>query len=344
MPWIPLAVAGAQVAGGLIGAEQAGGERQASMEQIQKAVQDLEAVGIPSVEAQKLVLEQYRNEGQLTPEMEQSITQQGNGYDDIKLSPQYKDASLQALNSLRGISDSGGMNLGDRANLEQVLSSVGQADKGRRDAAKSRLGARGQLGSGMELLADLQSAQDANQTASQTGLQTAGMAQQRALEAIKQGGALGAQMNQQEFSQGAQAANARNAIAQFNAQAQQNVANRNVNRANDAQAANLQNKQNISNSNVDTRNKQQSFNKGLIQQDFENQMKKGTATANANMGAASSHQQAGDRTAGQWAGIGSALGQAGSAIYKRQNTMDDDEKYGRGQTAIGNWNNFGGLA
>ena len=136
MPWIPLAVAGAQLAGGMMGNAAAADEREASLKQMQEAVRYLESVGVPSVEAQKLVLEEYRSAGNLTPDMEQAFTQSSNAYDDIQLSPEYKEAGLEALGSLRDISDSGGMTLMDKSNMEKVLSDVGQADRGRREAAQ----------------------------------------------------------------------------------------------------------------------------------------------------------------------------------------------------------------
>ena len=325
MPWIPLAVAGAQLAGGMMGNAAAADEREASLKQMQEAVRYLESVGVPSVEAQKLVLEEYRSAGNLTPDMEQAFTQSSNAYDDIQLSPEYKEAGLEALGSLRDIGESGGMNLMDKANMEKVLSDVGQADRGRREAAKASMGARGQLGSGLELLADLQSAQDANQTAHQSGLQIAGMAEQRALDAIRSAGDLGNEMGNTEFNQKGRAADARNAIEQFNTQARQAVETRNVGARNDAQRYNLDKDQSISNANTELRNKEQQYNKELLQKEFDNKMSKASAQANARQGLAASYNAAGDREANAYAGVGSAIGQAGNAYQKQKNTEEDQD-------------------
>ena len=332
------------MASGAMANKAAGDERDAATKQMLESVRYLESVGVPSVEAQKLVLEQYRNEGSLTPEQEQAFLQTTNAYDDIKLSPEYKEQGLEALNSLRGIADAGGATIMDKANLEQILSEVGQADRGRREAAKSRLGARGQLGSGLELLADLQSAQDANQTAHSTGLQTAAMAQQRALDAIRQGGDLANTMGQNEWTQQARKADARNVIENFNTTAQQEVARRNVAARNDAQRYNLDRSQEISNANVDLRNKEQQYNKELLQKEFDNKMSKATGMANARQGLAANYSANADRTAGQWAGVGSAIGQAGNAYQKQKNQEEDQDMKKRMIEKGGSFMSFGGGA
>ena len=322
--------AGGAIASSLIGKGAADDKRSAAQAQMQEAVKYLESIGVPSVEAQQIVLEEYRNEGMLTPELEQTFLQTENAYDDIQLTPQYKEAQLGALDSLRGIVDSGGRSLTEQANLERYLSQASQADRGRREAAKSRLGARGQLGSGLELLADLQSAQDANQTGHQAALEAAANQEQRALDAIRMGGAMGAQFGQQEFGQQSEIAKSRNLISQFNTNAQQTVANRNVNRGNQGQQYNLEKRQDISDKNTDLRNKQQVYNKELLQQDFNNRMKKAQSMANARQGLAGSYNDDADRTAGMWAGIGNSVAKVGTAIQQRnddQDTFERNKKY-----------------
>lgn len=344
--WPALIAAGAAIGSSLIGKASADSERDAATQQYMDAVRYFESIGVPSVEAQKLVMQEYQNQGMLTPEMEQAFQQTGNAYDDIQLTPQYKEASLDALNSLRGIADSGGQTLTDKANIQRLLSEVGQADRGRREAIMSRLGARGQLGSGLELSGQLQNAQDASTQANQNALTIAGQQQDRALEAIRQGGLMGQQMNQQEFGQQSQIAQARNAINQFNTNAQQQVANRNVNRNNSAQEYNLTNKQRISDSNTDLHNKEQQYNKELLQKQFDNQMKKATGMANARQGLASNYSDNADRTAGMWAGIGDAASKAGTAIGQNQNSDDMLKKmqqmFGSGMSFMGNSGSSGG--
>jgi hypothetical protein len=127
-------------------------------------------------------------------------------------------------------------------------------------------------GSGLELMAQLQNQQEAATRQSSRDLDVAAMAQERALQALQQAGAMGGQINQQQFAQQQAIADSKNEIAKFNAANQQQVGLTNTAANNQAQAANLENKQKIANANVDLGNQQQQFNKGLAQQNFQNQM------------------------------------------------------------------------
>lgn len=326
---LPLIAAGAQIAapiiGGLIGNASAAGDRKRAMDIFQQNVRDLEAIGVPSVEAQQLMLEKYRSEGQLTPELEQEIKLGDSAMGGISLDPAYKEAQMGALNKLKEVGDSGGMTLTDRANMEQTMGDIAATERGRREAALSRMRARGQLGSGLELGAQLGGNQEAVTARHLAGVTAAGAAQDRALQAIVAGGNLGGSMRTQEFSEKAKAAEAADAIAKWNAANQQGIQTRNTGTQNEAQKYNLGNAQSLSNSNVDLANKQQVYNKGLQQQYFDNRMKKGTAINNARTGQANSYNDAADRTAGMWAGIGSGAGKVAGA-YLSQDEDDDKTK------------------
>ncbi len=148
-----------------------------------------------------------------------AMAQQGSSaYDSIATDPRLRGNQEDALAALAGISQGGGFNAADKANLSRIQSETSQADRGRREAILQNLGARGMGGSGMDLLAQLQSSQAATDRSSQAGLDIAAQGQQRALDAIMQSGQLSGQMQSQDFSQAAQKAAAQNAINQFNTQ------------------------------------------------------------------------------------------------------------------------------
>ena len=142
----------------------------------------------------------------------------GTAMDDVSTDPRLKEDQMQSLGALRDLANKGGMNAQDEANLSRVQSQNAQADRGRREAILQNAQARGMGGSGMELLAQLQSSQGATDRGAQQGLDIAGMAQQRALDAMVQGGNLAGNIQNQDFSQQAQVARARDAINSFNAQ------------------------------------------------------------------------------------------------------------------------------
>jgi hypothetical protein len=137
-------------------------------------------------------------------------------YDGISTDPRLQEAQMAALNSLQDIANNGGMTAMDKANLSRVQMQTAQADRGRREAILQNMNARGMGGSGAELLAQLQSSQGATDRQAQEGLDIAGMAQLRALDAMARGGSLAGDIRGQDFGEQEAIARARDAINTFN--------------------------------------------------------------------------------------------------------------------------------
>lgn len=213
----------------------------------------------------------------------------------IETDPRLKDAQMAALLELQGISDNGGMSAQEEADLARIQSQADQADRGRRDAIKQNMAARGMGGSGMELLAQLQSSQAATDRQAQQGLDVAAMAQQRALQALMESGNLSGKLRGQDFEEQSRVAAAQDAINRFNtstanqgmyynADSQMNADQFNigndfsarssdVNAINNSAFANRDARQNVSNANVNTQNQQTMTNQiDIPQQNFNNQM------------------------------------------------------------------------
>jgi hypothetical protein len=167
----------------------------------------------------------------------------------------------------------------------------------------------------MDLLAQLQSSQAATDQMGQQGLDVAGMAQDRALNAMMQSGQLSGDIRGQQFGEQSQVANARDAINRFNAQnrnqtnqfnagslndaAQFNAGNRlrtdmanrdtrigvdqtNAQFSQDAAKFNAGGRQDVANQNVDTKNRETMTNKvDLGQQNFQNQVTVATGKSGA---------------------------------------------------------------
>lgn len=312
---------------GAIGNKAAQGDRVAAQEVFKQSVRDLEAIGVPAIEAQQLVLDKYRSAGQLTPELEQDVKLGDSAMGGISLDPAYKESQMTALNKLKELGESGGMSLTDRATMEQTMGNIAADERGRREAALSRVRARGQLGSGMELAAQLGGNQEAVTARHLAGVTAAGSAQDRALQAIIAGGNLGGNMRTQEFSEKSKAAAAADEIAKWNAANQQGVQTRNVGTINDTKKYNLTNDQNISNSNTELANKQQVYNKGLQQQYFDNRLKQASAMGNARAGLANNLTDSANATASMWAGIGSGAAKA-AGTYATSELENQKKKVG----------------
>jgi hypothetical protein len=148
------------------------------------------------------------------------VTQGDSEMKGVSTDPRLREAQMAALSQLQEIADGGGRTAQDDANLARIQGQTAQADRGRRDAIKQNMAARGMGGSGMELLAQLQSNQAATDRQAQEGLDIAGMAQQRALEAMMHGGQLGGSIRGQDFGEQSAIAQAQDRINQFNASTQ----------------------------------------------------------------------------------------------------------------------------
>lgn len=293
-----------------------GGNQVKSSNLAQGATQAYLDVNTPNLSP--LDLEDLVNQGKITPEQAQAYTQGPSALNGISTDPAYQQAQMDALNSLKGISDSGGVTAGDQANLSQIASNEGAQQKGARDAILQNAAARGVGGSGAELLAQLQNQQSSATRQNQQDLGVAGQAQARALQALQSAGQLGSQLQTNQFNQQAEVGKANDAINQFNAQNQQQTGMYNTQAANAAQAQNLANSQNIANQNTAIHNQQTQYNTAnLPQTDYDNQFKKAQGISNSFLGQASNATQAGNQDA-QITGAGlQAVGQLGGALVKK---------------------------
>lgn len=192
-------------------------------------------------------------------------TVDGTAFDNVATDPRLKEQQTASLAALKELADGGGFNSTDQANLARSRSGVEQADRGRREAIQQGMARRGMGGSGMDLLAQLDSSQAATDRQSQEGLNIAGMAQDRALQALMQGGSLAGDVRGQDFSEQSRVAEARDSIAKFNS------ANTNQNNLFNAGAATDLSKFNTDGSlktdmyNRDTNIDTQKFNAGQTQ-------------------------------------------------------------------------------
>jgi predicted transcriptional regulator YdeE len=203
----------------------------------------------------------------------------------INVDPRLKDAQMGALDALGGIVESGGMTLADQANMNRLQSQVAQADKGRRDAILQNMQMRGQSGSGLELLAQLQSGQAATTDASQASMDIAGMAQDRALQAIMQGGQLGGQIRGQDFGEQSDVARAQDAINAFNAGNRTQGNQFNANTFNRGQEFNVGNSLQTQQQNIGNTMQNQQFNAGQGQSAATGNADRGVNVATGNRNA-----------------------------------------------------------
>ena len=262
----------------------------------------LEAIGIPTIEAQKIALEAPELVGQLEAE-----ALGPSRFEEIAMDPRLQAAQMAALEGITGVTEAGGLDAQARLNLEEGLGRVAGAEQAR----LQQLREDPTLGQGQKLALQAQAIQGAGQGGRGVSLQTAAQAQQAKMAALAQQANMASGMQQQQLGLAGQKASAADVINQFNTQQRMNV-----------QSQNLGARQAIANQAAATRNQQEMYNKGLIQQQFQNQMAKATGVTGAQSNLAQQmQQQAGAAQQAQHAqtgallNLGGTLGAAGIGAY-----------------------------
>lgn len=271
-------------------ARAAAGDKQAqAMLSMAEAVEELEKVGIPSIEAQKIVMEQPELVG--LQEVHQIATSK---MEDIESDPRLRQAQMEALEDIQGVARTGRTE-GEQAQGELDRLAVAGEESARRKAILQSMAERGIEGSGAELIAQLSGSQSASQRRMMEQLQRSSDREGRKMAAIQNAAAMGGNIRGQDFEEQARVASAADQIARFN------MANRI-----DIEGRNLQNRQNIANQQAALANQQEMYNKGLIGTDYDRRMGRATSIANVKTNQAAQHNAAGESAlaAGQAAAEG----------------------------------------
>ena len=301
---------GSSLLGGIFG----GDDREKANQLIQQTLHDYDAIGVPPIEAQKLLLEELKSAGKLTPELEEMVVAGPSKMGDISLDPGYKAAQMKALDELSSIGSSGGLRLSDQAAIEEALGKVRSQERGSREAILANARERGVSGGGSELAAQLANQQNSAENAYKSGLGVAAIAEDRALDAIIKGGQLAGDIRKQEFGEKSDVARAQDEIDRFNAENRIDIGSRNVANKNAAQERNLNEAQRIMDTNTGLRNDEQKYNKGLYQTNFGNQLDLASGKSNARAGQANNLNKNADSTQQMWGGIGQGINQLGTTM------------------------------
>jgi hypothetical protein len=253
----------------------------------------LEAIGVPTIEAQRIALE--------SPELVGLLEAEALGpsrFEEISMDPRLQAAQMAALEDITGVTEAGGLDAQTRLALEEGLGRVAGAEQAR----LQQLREDPTLGQGQKLALQAQAVQGAGQGGRDVALQTAAQAQQARMAALGQQANLASGMQQQQLGLAGQKASAADAIAQFNTQQRMGV-----------QSQNLASRQAIANQATATRNQQEMYNKGLIQQQFQNEIAKAGGVTGAQSSLAQQmQQQAAAAQQAQQAQTGAILGAAGT--------------------------------
>ncbi len=326
MPWLAAAAVAAPVIGGMMGGMAASKDRKQQKKMIKRALQELEKVGVPPDLSGPLLLKEFQSAGIYTPEMEEDLNSemQESVVAQIKEDPGLREAQMQALNSLQQRAKVG-LSAEDRAALNQVRSETQRDSEAKRQQIMQTMQSRGQGGGGADLMAQLQSAQGAADQAAAGSDTLMAQAQSRALDALGQSGRMATDVRGQEFGieeTKARALDERNRFLQENSIARQRS---NVGALNEAQRLNLAEQQRISTANTQLANAESERQNQAKRDLYQDKLDLAKAKSSAQVAQASAAGDRADRTASQYAGIGSAIGTGIGGYAQMQNTNANAE-------------------
>ncbi len=247
----------AQLAMMFLGNEQSSKLSQQQLELLGKQLADISGIELPKLEEQK---------ADQLGESAVAVMRSDEGL---------RGKQLQALAEIQNAIDNGGLDMGDRAALEEAMGVATNQQKRARAGVAADAAARGQLNSGNRLMMDMDAAQKGSNDARQSGLQTAAMAQRRKLQMIQDSARMAGGLRETDWREKEASARAKDIRDERNAAA---------------------------------REKAQYYNAGLPQQNFSNAMAKATGklpAANAyagGLGAAAADKR------GEYAGYAGVLG------------------------------------
>lgn len=282
---------------GLFGNDAGKDEMKEATELSRKAMETMQNIRTPTVEEQRILLQNPELAGLLEAGMVDGSALAG-----VSTDPRLKQAQMGALEELAGLSQTG-LGAQDIAALKQISrTNAGQA-QAQNAATLQNAAATGTLDSGNTVMAQLMAGQQAANRSQQAGEAQAAQAAEARRSALAQYGQMSSNMANQDFSQKAQVANARDNISQFNAQNKQATGQFNIN-----------NQQNLNNTKASNANQQEIYNKQLIQQRFNNDVTKAGGVAQQQNNLANVYNAQGTNAANGQAQMNGAVIGAGADI------------------------------
>lgn len=300
--------AGANIFGGMMAGDaqkDASNKAYAAQKQSMIKMQEmLESIGIPSIEAQKIILE--------TPEYAGDLIVENLGpsaMEEITGDPRLKSAQMDALRSLQETGKVG-LSAEDRAEREDMLRQSAAQGQSQQKQILQEMAQRGNLDSGASLIAQLQSNAAQSSDARRQSEQMAADVSGRRRDAIMRAANLAGNMEGADFGRQSKVASARDRINQFNVQNRMTGQERNLDRTQDQSgiAAN-------------TANREETHNKGLLRTNYQDKLGKAKILAGyqGDMGkaAADMHTATGKGQADMYGKIGSGIAGVAKEYFKK---------------------------
>lgn len=313
------------VVGGLVGQAAASSDRAKAAELQQQALQTLMDAGAPPDVAKQLVLREYTAIGAPDTVLEPAAEKLVSKMQDVQTNQKYTKAQESALRQLQNLGQTG-LTDAEKMEMMNAQDAAAQQAQQNRAAVVQNLAQRGMAGSGAEIAAQIAGNQAAQSQGQQNARNIMAQASQNALNAISQAGTLGTQLRGQEFQEKSAKAQAADEMNRFNVQNQTGINSRNTAQQNSRNLADWQNKQTTSNNNTNLYNNEQQRQNQAKQWMYNADLTRRGAQSTAQQSASNFYQNQGNATAGQWAGIGSALGKGALSYADYLKSKEEEEE------------------
>ena len=183
---------------------------------LQNAQNTVASTPVPTTSQMQLVVQNYVNQGLLTPTQAQAALQNPSLLNNIKTDPTLTNSQYSTLGQLNNIANNGGLSPAMQAQLAEIQGSNAAQESGANAATMQQAQERGMGNAGTTLLGQLVNNQNAAANNYKQGLGVAAQGQTNALNALTQGSNLATTMQTNSFNQQAQQDAAQNAINQLN--------------------------------------------------------------------------------------------------------------------------------
>ena len=243
------------ILGAVIGNAVSAKDRAEAERLARQAYDKILAIGGPPDQGKKILYEEFKSAGLLTPQVTKAIEATVPKIVSYKEDPALKKAQMESLSSLSQIGK-----LGETAE-ERAQRILGARETERLVAGESgrqqqELAAKGLEESGAAIAGRFASADRARQIASEQALKSSAAAQARALEGITQAGTLAERARTQEFGFAEKKSDAEAEMDRFNVERRQAAQQYNLQQQAAAQQYNLEEKQRIMDANIKMRNEE----------------------------------------------------------------------------------------
>jgi len=310
-----IAAAALPILGGILGQEQARGAQSRAEDLTKEQMRVWQQLALP--EFGDLNLQRFAQAGEMAPTTETAeqlamIDQLQN----VQLDPRLRTAQMSALDTLQKLGQTG-ISPEQRAELNTLTRKTEAENQARLQALLQQQDVRGVGSSDMGLAMRALEAQGAANRQAETSERTAATGFRQALDAISQAGGLAGQIEGQDYSRGAQLAEAQRAREIANLGQRADVQQRNVGARNAAQLFNLQQAQDIANRNIGLSGEETRYKAyERPQMQFEAGARRASGISGGAAAGASQATEEAENKRKQWAGVGTGAGQMLGSFLK----------------------------